>query len=120
VDGADVLASATQYDLAASVDQRPVRASGLGAILTLPGHGGIPVLWNSSTGSQAKGGFSSLNATSSRGRDLRICRPNIVVGMLRPYSIVDDLSAASELAVSRTHSSTVRALAVPELVTRLR
>jgi hypothetical protein len=42
VDGADVLASATQYDLAAIVDQRPVRACGLGAILTLPGQGGNP------------------------------------------------------------------------------
>ena len=42
VDGADVLTSATQYDLAAIVDQRPVRACGLGAILTLPGHGGNP------------------------------------------------------------------------------
>jgi len=41
-DGADVLASATQYDLAAIVDQRPVRACGLGAILTLPGQGGNP------------------------------------------------------------------------------
>ena len=40
VDGADVLASATQYDLAAVVDQQPVRASGLGSILTLPGQGG--------------------------------------------------------------------------------
>jgi hypothetical protein len=43
-DGADVRASATQYDLAlaAIVDQRPVRACGLGAILTLPGQGGNP------------------------------------------------------------------------------
>jgi hypothetical protein len=42
VEGADVLASATQYDLAAMVDQRPMRACGLGAIRTLPGQGGNP------------------------------------------------------------------------------
>ena len=42
VDGADVLASATQYDLTAIVDQRPVRACGLGAILTLLRQGGNP------------------------------------------------------------------------------
>jgi hypothetical protein len=34
VDGADVLASATQYDLAAVFEQQPVRVCGIGAILT--------------------------------------------------------------------------------------
>jgi hypothetical protein len=36
VDGADVLASATQYDLAAVLDQRPVRVRGIGEIFTQP------------------------------------------------------------------------------------
>ena len=36
VDGADVLASATQYDLAAVLDQRPVRVRGIGEIFTHP------------------------------------------------------------------------------------
>ena len=38
VDGDDVLASATQYDLAAVFEQRPVRVFGIGAILTPPAH----------------------------------------------------------------------------------
>jgi hypothetical protein len=38
VDGADVLASATQYDLAADFDQRPVRVCGIGSIFTEPAH----------------------------------------------------------------------------------
>jgi GNAT superfamily N-acetyltransferase len=38
VDGADVLASATQYDLAAVFEQQPVRVCGIGAILTPPAH----------------------------------------------------------------------------------
>ena len=37
VDGADVLASATQYDLAAVFEQQAVRVCGIGAILT-PAH----------------------------------------------------------------------------------
>jgi hypothetical protein len=36
VDGADVLASATQYDLAAVLDQRAVRVRGIGEIFTQP------------------------------------------------------------------------------------
>ena len=39
VDGADVLASATQYDLAAVVDRRPVRVCGIGDISAQPPHG---------------------------------------------------------------------------------
>jgi hypothetical protein len=39
VDGATVLASATQYDLAAVLDQRPVRVCGLAAISTGPSGG---------------------------------------------------------------------------------
>jgi hypothetical protein len=43
VDGADVLASATQYDLAAVLDQRPVRVRGIGEIFTQPAdHTGGP------------------------------------------------------------------------------
>jgi GNAT superfamily N-acetyltransferase len=38
VDGADVLASATQYDLAAVLDQRPVRVCGIGSIFCAPAH----------------------------------------------------------------------------------
>ena len=38
MDGDDVLASATQYDLAAVFDQRPVRVFGIGAILTPRAH----------------------------------------------------------------------------------
>jgi Acetyltransferase (GNAT) domain len=38
VDGADVLASATQYDLAAVFEQRTVRVFGIGALLTPPAH----------------------------------------------------------------------------------
>jgi GNAT superfamily N-acetyltransferase len=38
VDGADVLASAAQYDLAAILDQRPVRVCGIGSILSDPAH----------------------------------------------------------------------------------
>ena len=38
VDGDDVLASATQYDLAVVFEQRPVRVFGIGAILTPPAH----------------------------------------------------------------------------------
>mgnify|MGYP006951128912 CR=1 FL=1 len=34
VDGGDVLASATQYDLAAILDQRPVRVCGIGSIFS--------------------------------------------------------------------------------------
>jgi GNAT superfamily N-acetyltransferase len=40
VEGGDVLASATQYDLAAMVDHRPVRVCGIGAIVTTPTHRG--------------------------------------------------------------------------------
>jgi hypothetical protein len=39
MDGADVLASATQYDLAAVLDQRAVRVCGIGEIFTQPAHG---------------------------------------------------------------------------------
>jgi hypothetical protein len=38
VDGADVLASAAQYDLAAILDQRPVRVCGIGSIFRDPTH----------------------------------------------------------------------------------
>jgi len=38
VDGADVLASATQYDLAAVLDQQPVRVCGIGSISWEPAH----------------------------------------------------------------------------------
>jgi predicted N-acetyltransferase YhbS len=38
VDGDDVLASATQYDLAAVFEQRTVRVFGIGALLTPPAH----------------------------------------------------------------------------------
>jgi GNAT superfamily N-acetyltransferase len=38
VDGADVLASAAQYDLAAILDQRPLRVCGIGSILSDPAH----------------------------------------------------------------------------------
>jgi GNAT superfamily N-acetyltransferase len=38
VDGADVLASATLYDLAAVLDQRPVRVCGIGSIFCVPAH----------------------------------------------------------------------------------
>ena len=38
VDGADVLASAAQYDLAAILDQRPVRVCGIGSIFSEPAH----------------------------------------------------------------------------------
>ena len=38
VDGADVLASATQYDLAAVFEHQPVRVCGIGAMLTPPAH----------------------------------------------------------------------------------
>jgi GNAT superfamily N-acetyltransferase len=38
MDGADVLASATRYDLAAVLDERPVRVCGIGAMLTQPAH----------------------------------------------------------------------------------
>jgi hypothetical protein len=38
VDGVDVLASATQYDLTAVLGQRPVRVCGIGAVLTQPAH----------------------------------------------------------------------------------
>jgi len=38
VDGADVLASATKYDLAAVLDQRSVRVCGIGEIATQPAH----------------------------------------------------------------------------------
>jgi hypothetical protein len=34
--GTDVLASATQYDLAVILDQRPVRACGIGSIFSEP------------------------------------------------------------------------------------
>jgi hypothetical protein len=40
VDGIDVLASATQYDLVAVLDQRPVRVCGIGSICCEPGHQG--------------------------------------------------------------------------------
>jgi hypothetical protein len=39
MDGADVLASAAQYDLAAILDQRPVRVCGLGSIFSEPADG---------------------------------------------------------------------------------
>jgi hypothetical protein len=38
VDGAHVLASAAQYDLAAILDQRPVRICGIGSIFSEPAH----------------------------------------------------------------------------------
>jgi hypothetical protein len=38
VDGADVLASATQYDLVAILDQWPVRVCGIGSIVSEPPH----------------------------------------------------------------------------------
>jgi hypothetical protein len=38
VEGADVLASATQYDFPAVLDQRPVRVCGIGAMLTHRAH----------------------------------------------------------------------------------
>jgi len=38
VDGADVLASAAQYNLAAILDQRPVRVCGIGSIFSEPAH----------------------------------------------------------------------------------
>ena len=38
IDGADVLASAAQYDLAAILDQRPVRVCGIGSIFSEPAH----------------------------------------------------------------------------------
>jgi len=38
VERADVLASATQYDLAAVLDQRPVRVCGIGSIFSEPAH----------------------------------------------------------------------------------
>jgi hypothetical protein len=38
VDGAEVLASATQYDLAAVLVQRPVRVCGIGSIVCAPAH----------------------------------------------------------------------------------
>jgi GNAT superfamily N-acetyltransferase len=38
VEGADVLAGAAQYDLAAVLDQRPVRVCGIGSIFTEPAH----------------------------------------------------------------------------------
>jgi hypothetical protein len=38
VDGGDVLASATQYDLMAVLDQRPVRVCGIGSIFSEPAH----------------------------------------------------------------------------------
>jgi hypothetical protein len=38
VDGADVLASATQYDLPAVLDQRPVRVCGIGRVFNEPAH----------------------------------------------------------------------------------
>src|SRR4029453_5364291 len=38
VNGADVLASATQYDLAAVLDQRPVRVCAIGEISPQPAH----------------------------------------------------------------------------------
>src|SRR5687768_8639649 len=40
VDGADVLAGATQYDLAAVLDRRPVRVCGIGSIFSEPAHHG--------------------------------------------------------------------------------
>lgn len=40
VDGIDVLASATQYDLVAVLDQRPVRVCGIGSICSGPDHEG--------------------------------------------------------------------------------
>jgi hypothetical protein len=40
VDGADVLASATRYDLAAVLDQQPVRVCGIGSLFSEPAHGG--------------------------------------------------------------------------------
>jgi len=40
MDGADVLASAAQYDLAAIFDQRPVRVCGIGSIFSEPAHRG--------------------------------------------------------------------------------
>ena len=39
VDGIDVLASATQYDLAGVLDERPVRVCGIGEIFTPPACG---------------------------------------------------------------------------------
>lgn len=39
VDGVDVLASATQYDLAGVLDERPVRVCGIGEIFTPPACG---------------------------------------------------------------------------------
>jgi hypothetical protein len=38
MDGADVLASATQYNLAAVLDQQPVRVCGIGSIFSEPAH----------------------------------------------------------------------------------
>jgi hypothetical protein len=38
VDGTDVLASAAQYDLAAVLDQRPIRVCGIGSIFSDPAH----------------------------------------------------------------------------------
>jgi hypothetical protein len=38
VDGADVLASATQYDLMAVLDQQPVRVCGIGSVFSEPAH----------------------------------------------------------------------------------
>jgi len=40
VDGADLLASATQYDFAAVLDQQPVRVCGIGSLFSEPAHGG--------------------------------------------------------------------------------
>jgi hypothetical protein len=39
VDGADVLASATHYELPGVLDKRPVRVCGIGEVFTLPAHG---------------------------------------------------------------------------------
>jgi hypothetical protein len=38
IDGSDVLAGATRYDISAVLDQRPVRVCGLGEIFTHPAH----------------------------------------------------------------------------------
>lgn len=40
VDGAEVLASAKQYDLTGVLDQQPVHVCGIGAVFTEPGHRG--------------------------------------------------------------------------------
>jgi hypothetical protein len=59
VDGANVLASATQYDLMAVLDQRPVRVCGIGSIFSEPPHrdgGHAPDLVNRLLGEAGRDG----------------------------------------------------------------